>query len=240
MSIEADYDENNPLDARGILKMKGQFKKATKEPHEYIKFHMTENMRVWYIMVGGFDGEKDEFKNGEYIFKIILPASFPNNPPRFYSMTPNGLYKPNAKICISIGEYHKDNYRAALGVIGFAMELVNGMIGWRSMGSGINLVKTNDETKKKYAEESTAYNKKYNRQIREDILATYEEYSTAYALKKSTAKPEPSTAKRAPSTITTAAASAVTTDAPSTVTTAAAPAIPTPDTPDTPAGRTSQ
>src|SRR3989304_8041079 len=136
-------------------RMMGQFKKATKEPDEYIKYAINEsNCYEWYILISGLLGEKDEYKDCEFIFRLNLPKNFPYAPPEFYALTPNGFYAYNKKVCISIGEYHADDYRTTLGVSGFAMELANGLINWKSMGHGINLLTTSINEKINYSQKS--------------------------------------------------------------------------------------
>lgn len=168
-----------------MLIAQAQFKKAISEPHEYIKYYIdNNNVKIWYVILSGFDGNEGEFVGGEYLVRVELPEDFPHNPPSFYFMTPNGLYKPEEKVCISIGEFHKADYRAALGVSGFCTNLVSGLIGWRSMGGGINILNTKIKQKKELAMESKEYNAINNSSIMELVLNSYAEYSSKWDLTK--------------------------------------------------------
>jgi ubiquitin-conjugating enzyme E2 J2 len=102
--------------------MMAQLKKATQELNEYIKFATKSDNEpnVWYILLSNFPGDDGEFAGGEYLCRMEAPDDFPFNPPHFYLMTENGVYGVETKVCVSIGEYHKDQYRAALGMAGFA------------------------------------------------------------------------------------------------------------------------
>ena len=162
--------------------MLAQFKKATKEKNEYIKFCIDpNNPLVWYIKLHSFAGNEDEFAGAEYLVTMIAPEDFPYNPPSFYIHTPNGVYGVDQKVCINIGEYHKDQYRASLGMAGFANQLISGLVGWRDLGGGINIKNTKLEEKRKLSKDTIEYNKKsYLPEMNQLIESTYESYSSNY------------------------------------------------------------
>lgn len=163
--------------------MNAQYRNAVKEPSEYLKFYMCEdNTSQWYILLSGFDGDEGEFTGGEYLVRVVLPSDFPYNPPQFFFMTEQGLYGVETKVCISIGEFHKDQYRAALGVNGFCQQLVSGLIGWRDMGGGINILKTSAEQKKTLAARSREFNRTHNAAILDKIDTAYKGYSSKWNL----------------------------------------------------------
>lgn len=159
------------------------FKKATKEPVEQLKFYIDpDDVKKFYVMIHHAGGNDDEYQDGEYIARIELPEDFPFSPPSFYFMTPTGLYAVEKKVCISIGEYHKDEYRAALGLLGFTKELLNGLIGWKEMGGGINLAKPKIADLRSCAESSVEYNTKHNAALRTSINECFELYSAKWKL----------------------------------------------------------
>jgi ubiquitin-protein ligase len=176
--------DNTPVpDARQSKIMMAQYKKAVAEKNEFVKFYCTENPCVWYIKLGHFSGDNGEYVGGEYLCRMVAPIDFPFNPPSFYFMTPNGLYEIETKVCISIGEYHKDQYRAALGMAGFANQLVSGLIGWKDMGGGINILQTTAAQKERLAEKSVEYNTETYSDINDKINSAYAEYSKKWAAK---------------------------------------------------------
>lgn len=137
-------------------------KKYTKTRHPHMDFLIADDKDVgeWYIRIRDFDGDDGEFKSGEYIAKVKAPANYPFGPPEFYFHTPNGIYDTDKKVCIDIGEFHKDNYPAALGMGGFSVQLLNGIIGWRSLGDGIAILHTTVGEKRKLAITSKNWNRK--------------------------------------------------------------------------------
>ena len=57
------------------------------------------------------------------------------------------------------------------------MELANGLINWKSMGHGINLLTTSINEKINYSQKSREYNIKHNLNILDMINTQYAEYS---------------------------------------------------------------
>jgi len=145
-----------------------QYNKAIKQNNPNLTFLINENdIKIWYILIKGLD---DEFKDGEYIFKITAPNEFPHKPPSLECYTPNGVYDIGGKICISVGEFHaNDNpgktggygWRPSLGMMGFATEVLNGLINYQFLEYGIRILSTDKNTKIKLAKESSNYNKKH-------------------------------------------------------------------------------
>ena len=155
-----------------------QYRKAIGEPSTFAMYSMDPNdIGTWYIKLFDIGGDKDEFVGGEYLVKITAPSEFPMKPPHFEMLTPNGVYGINCKVCISIGEYHASSYRATLGITGFVQQLMSGLVGWETLGGGINIIKSTVAEKKKLAESSREYNAKNNKEIDDLIKASYAEYS---------------------------------------------------------------
>jgi ubiquitin-conjugating enzyme E2 J2 len=181
MEASKDVKAKVALTARQVKVMQAQYKAAIKTPTEYISYIMSEDdPSTWYLLLRGISGHDDAFLGGEYLVRMLAPADFPGSPPQFFFMTENGLYDVECKICISIGEYHKDQYRAVLGMSGFADNLVSGMVGWNEMGNGINILKTNADKKKQLALKSTKTNIEKHGELVKKIKDAYGEYSKAW------------------------------------------------------------
>ena len=123
-----------------------------------------QDFRIWYFLVGGLD---DPFLHGEFIFKLTAPDSFPASPPRFEFCTENGVFHPTGPICISVGEYHTNDrpgktgaygWRPALGMKGFAIQVVNGLICYEGLESGIRIQNAPVAEKRAFAKNSRAAN----------------------------------------------------------------------------------
>lgn len=172
------------LRARSI---QAHFRYATKEPVENVKFFMSEeDINCWYVLLHNFDGSNNEYINGEYLVKLdIGPATnFPFDPPHFEFMTANGVFMTFQKVCISIGEYHKANYPPAMKMRGFIIELMNGLIGWKTIGSGIGIYKTSVDEKRRLANRSRGDNWRKYPDLMQNISDCYEAYSAKWDLSK--------------------------------------------------------
>lgn len=165
--------------------MAAQFKKSIQEPNEYVKFYIDDqNPNEWWILIYNFAGDNDEFVGGEYLLNVKAPDNFPFDPPQFFFYTDNGVYDTHKKVCISIGEYHRTQYRPALGMSGFINQLWNGMIGWKTLGHGINLKTTDIKTKKLLAASSKNFNRTKYPDIVTMIEDCYKEYSAKWDYSK--------------------------------------------------------
>lgn len=149
-----------PLKANLMRILVAQFDKALRKKENYIKFAMDEkDVRIWYVKLHNIPGNKEEFAGGEYIIRVIAPDNFPVGPPDFMAMTPNGVYAISGNLCVSIGKYHKDEYTPTMGMVGFIMNVISGLICYKDLRGGIGMEVTTDEEKKKLARESIEYNR---------------------------------------------------------------------------------
>ena len=170
----------------------GNFKRCTvKEIHPHIKFIMNgDKIDEWYFLMGllpgdkkktsEFKGNNDEFTKGQFIGKITATSVYPYGPPNVEMLTPTGVFPlNNNNFCIDIGKYHKDNYPATLGMDGYTKMIWSGLMGWKEIGHGINLVLNGKKKKEQIegirlaSENSRKYNKKYNKKILELFEEAY-------------------------------------------------------------------
>jgi ubiquitin-protein ligase len=178
----------------------GHFKRCTiKSPHPNILFVMNDNnIGEWYFLMGAvgnivdikdvkdfkspgligeISGNNDEFLQGQFIGKITATSRYPYSPPDVVMLTPTGVYPLNNKdFCIDIGRYHKENWPPSYGCDGMVKMIMSGLIGWRELGGGINLMVGHDHDKhinviKKASKASVVYNQKHN----SDILDVFRE-----------------------------------------------------------------
>lgn len=170
------------MDGHKLNVLKAQFANATKSKHEYIKYAISDDITVWYILIHSMSGKYDEYVGGEYIFKMTVPIkNLESHPPIFTALTPNGLYTANKKVCISIGEFHSNNYPAVLGIRGFSEQLISGFVGIEQLGRGIALLSASShEDRKKLALASKKYNYDNLGSIIKLIDESYDTYSAKW------------------------------------------------------------
>lgn len=143
------------LDQKRLRSIYANYKKHRECREQYFDCIMDQkDMGIWYACIRDVVGNNNEFEGGEYIVKVVATDKYPNAPPQFYFMTPNGVYEINRKVCISIGEFHSNSYSPGThgGMVGFIRMLVNGIIFWQDLGNGISLINNeycNSDNKKR-------------------------------------------------------------------------------------------
>lgn len=135
-----------------------QYHHAIKQNNENLVFYMDPaNVSNVYVLMRNIAGADDEYVDGEYLVKIMIPTNYPFVPPVFHFLTPQGKCDINVPVCIDIGHYHSNNYRPNMGLYGFTMMLYNFLI-TSDIGNGIGILNTTVAAKKEYASKSKAYN----------------------------------------------------------------------------------
>ena len=116
---------------------------------------------TWYVLIHDLG---EEHEGGEYLMRMTAPENYPYGPPKFELFTPNPRYQiGKSRPCVSMGEYHSNNYPAILGMYGFTCELIYTFhASDTEMGGGISMkTGVTKEEKLILARESVAYNNKH-------------------------------------------------------------------------------
>lgn len=72
--------------------------------------------------------ENTPYEGGYYHGKIIFPGDFPFKPPSIYMSTPNGRFCVNARLCLSISDYHPETWNPAWNVSTILTGLLSFMV----------------------------------------------------------------------------------------------------------------
>ena len=75
---------------------------------------LSSNILEWHYVVRGPDDSL--YKGGLYHGKLVFPSEFPFKPPSILMMTPNGRFKTDTRLCLSISDYHPDTWNPAWSV----------------------------------------------------------------------------------------------------------------------------
>ena len=125
-----------------------------------------KDISKWCFLVSGLP---TPFAGGEYIMEVVAREGYPIEPPEAFLKTKNGVFMPDTDICVSIGKYHADDksadgamgWRPAMGILGFAQEMVNGLLNYKELGHGIGLHIATEREIKAYAAASRRANAKH-------------------------------------------------------------------------------
>lgn len=179
--------------------------KATAEDHPNLLFIQDDaDAAVTYVAVVGLP---HPYRAGEFFFKLTAPDNFPRKPPELRCLTENGVFMVGGKICISVGEFHATDqkapttaagqqgdwgWRAGMGLRGFAVEVLNGLIDPDRLNEvkhpdsgqgGLGILDTPAPRRAEIAAVSLTYNNVNNPGLRARFIAHVKQHPTLRASK---------------------------------------------------------
>nr|XP_057911120.1 ubiquitin-conjugating enzyme E2 J2-like [Doryrhamphus excisus]XP_057911121.1 ubiquitin-conjugating enzyme E2 J2-like [Doryrhamphus excisus] len=137
-------------------RLKQDYLRIKKDPVPYIYAEpLPFNILEWHYVVKG--PEKTLYEGGYYHGKLLFPQDFPFKPPSIYMITPNGRFKCNTRLCLSITDFHPDTWNPAWSVSTILTGLLSFMV---EKGHTVGSFKTSDHTKRQLSAQSLAFNLK--------------------------------------------------------------------------------
>uniref|UniRef100_UPI00358E506C ubiquitin-conjugating enzyme E2 J2 isoform X2 n=1 Tax=Myxine glutinosa TaxID=7769 RepID=UPI00358E506C len=137
-------------------RLKQDYLRIRKDPVPYVRAEpLASNILEWHYVVRG--PEKTPYEGGLYHGKLLFPREFPFKPPSIYMITPNGRFKCNTRLCLSISDFHPDTWNPAWSVSTILTGLLSFMV---ERGPTLGSLETSDSTRRQLALQSGAYNLK--------------------------------------------------------------------------------
>ncbi|CAN6641899.1 ubiquitin-conjugating enzyme E2 6 [Trichomonascus vanleenenianus] len=121
-----------------------------------------QNILEWHYLITG--APDTPYENGQYHGTLTFPSEYPYRPPSIRMCTPNGRFKVNQRLCLSISDFHPDTWNPAWSVSTILMGLLSFM-NTNEITAGS--MESTEEEKRTFARESYLWNSKYNRGYRE-------------------------------------------------------------------------
>lgn len=139
---------------QALKRLTKEYKLIVENPPQYIEARPNEdNILEWhYIITGPPD---TPYYNGQYHGTLTFPSDYPYKPPAIRMITPNGRFKENTRLCLSMSDYHPDLWNPGWSVATILTGLLSFMTGNESTTGS---VQTTDQQKKYYAAKSIQYN----------------------------------------------------------------------------------
>ncbi|GAA6066449.1 ubiquitin-conjugating enzyme E2 J2 [Tachysurus ichikawai] len=123
-------------------RLKQDYLRIKKDPVPYICAEpLPSNILEWHYVVRG--PEKTPYEGGYYHGKLVFPREFPFKPPSIYMITPNGRFKCNTRLCLSITDFHPDTWNPAWSVSTILTGLLSFMV---EKGPTLGSIETSDYT----------------------------------------------------------------------------------------------
>lgn len=139
-----------------LSRMKQDYMRLKKDPLPYITAEpLPSNMLEWHYVVKG--PEDSPYQGGYYHGTLLFPREFPFKPPSIYMLTPNGRFKTNTRLCLSISDFHPDTWNPTWSVGTILTGLLSFMLETTpTLGSTESTL----YEKQQYAKKSLAFNLK--------------------------------------------------------------------------------
>ena len=107
----------------------------------------------WHFVI--YDLKDCPYEGGYYHGKLILPPEYPVKPPGIMMLTPNGRFKTNTRICLSMSDFHPETWSPSWSISKVLIGLVSFMT-TEELTTGCE--RKSDEERRKLAAQSLAYN----------------------------------------------------------------------------------
>ncbi|XP_015123016.1 ubiquitin-conjugating enzyme E2 J2 isoform X1 [Diachasma alloeum] len=135
-------------------RLKQDYMRLKRDPVPYVIAEPNpSNILEWHYVVKG--PESTPYDGGFYHGKLIFPGEFPFQPPSIYMTTPNGRFKVNTRLCLSISDFHPDTWNPAWSVSTILAGLLSFMI---EKSPTLGSINTTDWEKRQYAHQSLEFN----------------------------------------------------------------------------------
>ncbi|KFO64811.1 Ubiquitin-conjugating enzyme E2 J2 [Corvus brachyrhynchos] len=149
-------NSNKRAPTTATQRLKQDYLRIKKDPVPYICAEpLPSNILEWHYVVRG--PELTPYEGGYYHGKLIFPREFPFKPPSIYMITPNGRFKCNTRLCLSITDFHPDTWNPAWSVSTILTGLLSFMV---EKGPTLGSIETSEFTKRQLAAQSLAFNLK--------------------------------------------------------------------------------
>jgi ubiquitin-conjugating enzyme E2 J2 len=162
-----------------VQRLQKELMQLVKEPVPHIvAFPNPANILEWHYAITG--PEDSPFKGGVYHGKLKFPPEYPMKPPAIMMLTPNGRFKTNTRLCLSMSDFHPESWNPLWSV----GSILNGLLSFmledkETTGS----IRTTLAQKRQYARESMEFNKK-DPLFRKLFVKLIEEYDARQAAEK--------------------------------------------------------
>lgn len=137
-----------------VLRLQQDYKNLKRDPVPYINAEpLPWNILEWHYVITG--PENSPYVGGYYHGTLVFTQQYPFKPPSIYMRTPNGRFQTNRRLCLSISDYHPDEWNPAWSVSSILTGLLSFML---ESSRALGTVETTKYEKIKFARDSLAFN----------------------------------------------------------------------------------
>ncbi|KAG1713195.1 hypothetical protein DVH05_000915 [Phytophthora capsici] len=154
-------------------RLRKEYLAMQRKPVDYIQaIPLETNILEWHYVITGTKGTP--YEGGFYHGKLKFPPEYPMKPPSVMMLTPNGRFKTNQRLCLSMSDFHPETWNPMWSVSSILTGLYSFMLeNQATLGS----ISTTDAQKRKYAAASLETNcsNATFRKLFPDLVALQEE-----------------------------------------------------------------
>ena len=118
---------NSMASAMATKRLRKEYLAMQRKPVDYIQAVPLEtNILEWHYVI---TGTKDTpYEDGYYHGKLKFPPEYPMKPPSVLMMTPNGRFKTNQRLCVSMSDFHPETWNPMWSVSSILTGLYSFMV----------------------------------------------------------------------------------------------------------------
>lgn len=144
------------VNTTATARLRQDYMRIMRDPVPYVTaVPLAANILEWHYVVKG--PESSLYDGGYYHGKLVFPREFPFKPPSIYMITPNGRFKVNTRLCLSISDFHPDTWNPAWSVSTILTGLLSFML---EKSPTLGSIETSDYLKGQLALQSGPFNLK--------------------------------------------------------------------------------
>lgn len=137
-----------------VLRLQQDYINLKKDPVPYINAEpLPGNILEWHYVING--PENTPYFGGYYHGTLVFTQQYPFKPPSIYILTPNGRFQTNRRLCLSISDYHPDEWNPAWSVSSILTGLLSFML---ESSRALGTIETTRYEKLTFARDSLAFN----------------------------------------------------------------------------------
>jgi len=135
-------------------RLQAEYRRLAKDPIPYLTAQpLSSNLLEWRYVVRG--PNDTPYEGGIYQGKIVFPFEYPYKPPSIYMLTPNGRFKTNTSLCLTITSFHPDSWNPSWSI----SSILNGFLSFMCDTSAtFGSIETTYAQKRKFAYDSLSFN----------------------------------------------------------------------------------
>lgn len=114
---------------------------------------LESNLLEWHYVIQGSKGTP--YSGGWYHGQLLFPPEYPYKPPGVLMQTPNGRFRPNTRLCLSMSDFHPESWNPMWSVHTILVGLQSFMLENSATSGSIS---TSYVTKRELAAQSLDFN----------------------------------------------------------------------------------